>query len=96
MSQKGHLPIRTCIGCGKKRKKEEMIWLAQSLEGVIRVNGKKPHRGRGFYLCPDLQCLKMAKGRKKGVGVLGAMDVQSLLGKGLSERDSVCDRGGRE
>jgi predicted RNA-binding protein YlxR (DUF448 family) len=96
MKQKRHIPVRTCIGCRRKRKKEEMIWLAHSLGGVIRVDGRKPHQGRGFYLCPDLQCLKMAKGRKKGVEFLGTMDVQSLLGKGLSERDKVCDRGGRE
>ncbi len=73
-----------------------MIWLTHSAEGVMRVDGRKPHRGRGFYLCPNLQCLKMAKGRKKGVEFLGTMDAQSLLGKGLSEREKVCDRGGRE
>jgi predicted RNA-binding protein YlxR (DUF448 family) len=50
MSQKGHVPIRTCIGCRKKRKKEEMIWLAQSPEGVVVVNEREPHQGRGFYL----------------------------------------------
>ena len=36
MSKKGHVPIRTCIGCRKKRKKEEMIWLTQSPEGVVK------------------------------------------------------------
>ena len=70
-----------------------MIWLAQGPEGVIRVEDKKPHRGRGFYLCPDLQCLTMARGRKKAAELLGAMD---FLVKGFSVSDEVCERGGRE
>ncbi len=68
MSKRGHVPIRTCIGCREKRKREEMIWVAQTPEGVRMVNGKKPHQGRGFYVCPDLRCLNMAKKRNKGVG----------------------------
>lgn len=96
MTQKGHVPLRTCVGCRKKRGKDEMIWLAQSREGVIRVDGRKPHRGRGFYLCPDLQCLKMARGRKKAIEFLGTMDFQSLLIKDFSKSDRVCDRGGKE
>jgi len=96
MIPKRQIPIRTCIGCRKKRKKEEMIWLAHRPEGVIRVDGRKPHRGRGFYLCPDLQCLKMAKGRKKAVEFLGTMDFEFLLIKDFSKSDQVCDRGGRE
>ena len=69
MSGKGRVPVRTCIGCREKKKKEEMIWLAQGPAGVVVVNGKKPHQGRGFYLCPDLRCLNLAKKRRKGVGL---------------------------
>ena len=87
MTRKGDIPIRTCIGCRKKRKKEEMIWLAHGPEGVIRVERRKPHRGRGFYLCPDLQCLKMGKGRKKAVDFPETTDFQSYLVKGISMGD---------
>jgi predicted RNA-binding protein YlxR (DUF448 family) len=89
MSKKGHVPVRTCIGCGEKKKKEEMTWVAQGPEGMVWVNGKKPHQGRGFYLCPDLRCLNMAKKKKKGVGFLEAMDFHYPSAK-------VWDRGGRE
>ncbi len=95
MTEKRHVPLRTCIGCRKKREKEEMIWLVQSGEGVIRVDRRKPHRGRGFYLCPNLQCLKMAKGRKKAIESLGTMDFQSFLTKDFSKNDRVSDVGGR-
>jgi len=85
MSQKGDAPIRTCIGCRKKRKKEEMIWLTLSDEGVVVVNEKKPHPGRGFYLCPDLGCLNTAKKKKRGVGFLETMDFRYLSAKGFSK-----------
>jgi len=96
MTQKRHVPLRTCIGCRKKRKKEEMIWLAHHGEGVIRVDGRKPHRERGFYLCPDLQCLKMARGRKRAFEFLGTTDFQPLLIKDFSKSDRAWARGGRE
>ena len=81
MSKKGDVPIRTCIGCREKRKKEEMIWFAQSVEGVVRVNEKKPHHGRGFYLCPELGCFNRAKKRNRGVGLLETMDFRYLSAK---------------
>ena len=96
MTQKRHVPLRTCIGCRKKKRKEEMIWLAHSREGVIRADGRKLHRGRGFYLCPDFQCLKAARGRKKAVEFLGTVDFQSLFMQSLSNADQIHGGGGRE
>jgi len=83
MSKKGHVPTRTCMGCRKKRKKEELIWLTQSPEGVVRVNEKKPHPGRGFYLCPDLGCLHTAKKKNRGVRFLETMDFRVPSAKGF-------------
>jgi predicted RNA-binding protein YlxR (DUF448 family) len=74
-----------CIGCRAKKKKEEMIWLAESPAGVVAVNGKRPHKGRGFYLCRDLRCLNMAKKRRKGVGLLETMDFRFLSAKSFGE-----------
>jgi hypothetical protein len=71
------------MGCRKKRKKEEMIRLIQSPEGVIKVNEKKPHPGRGFYLCPDLGCLTMAKKKKRGIEFLETTDFQAPPVKGF-------------
>jgi predicted RNA-binding protein YlxR (DUF448 family) len=85
MSRKGHIPVRMCIGCRAKKKKEEMIWLAESSRGVGVVNGKKPHQGRGFYLCPDLRCLNMAKKRRKGIEFLEAGDFRFPSAKGFAE-----------
>jgi predicted RNA-binding protein YlxR (DUF448 family) len=93
MSQKGHVPVRMCIGCRAKKKKEEMIWLAERPTGVGVVNRKKPHQGRGFYLCPDLRCLNMAK--KKGVGVLATMDFRFPSAKGFAKDVKGWNTGGR-
>jgi len=85
MSKKSRVPVRTCIGCREKKKKEEMVWLAQSPAGVVVVNGKKPHQGRGFYLCPDLRCFNIAKKRRKGVRLLETMDFGFPSAKGFEE-----------
>jgi predicted RNA-binding protein YlxR (DUF448 family) len=81
MRKRGHIPIRTCIGCRRKRKKEEMIWLTQSPEGVVRVNQKKSHQGRGFYLCQDPECLALAKKRNRGVSFFGNDGFAASFGK---------------
>jgi predicted RNA-binding protein YlxR (DUF448 family) len=60
MSKKGHLPIRMCVGCRKRRKKEEMVRFKQGEDGILFVDEKKLN-GRGFYLCPDVTCLRLAQ-----------------------------------
>ncbi|HYA93571.1 MAG TPA: YlxR family protein [Thermodesulfobacteriota bacterium] len=82
MSRRGHNPIRTCVGCRKKRRKEEMIWLAQAPDGMVVVDAKKPHRGRGLYLCPDYECMNMAKKKNRGVGFLETTGFRRPSAKG--------------
>ncbi len=74
MSKRDHVPIRMCIGCRKKRKKDEMLQFIRGIDGVAFVNKKKRIDGRGFYLCPDIRCLKKAEKKERGLGSLGAVD----------------------
>jgi predicted RNA-binding protein YlxR (DUF448 family) len=83
MSKKEHVPIRMCIGCRRKRKKEEMLRFIKGIDGVVFVNEKKRINGRGFYLCPDLICFKMAQKKERWVGSLGSMDLLYPLKEGL-------------
>ena len=55
---KGHIPLRTCIACGEKRNKKELIRLAldQGNRVVRDDSGKK--QGRGAYICKSDHCLK--------------------------------------
>jgi predicted RNA-binding protein YlxR (DUF448 family) len=84
-----------CIGCRAKKKKEEMIWLAESPAGVVAVSGKKPHQGRGFYLCPNLRCLSMAKKKRKEMGFLETRDFRSLSTKNFGKDVKELNAGGR-
>jgi predicted RNA-binding protein YlxR (DUF448 family) len=65
MSKKRHVPIRTCIGCRRKKKKGGMLRFAQTIDGVMVADEKKRMNGRGFYLCPDLICFKMAQKKER-------------------------------
>ena len=73
MSKGDHVPIRTCIGCRKKRKKEEMLRFIKGIDGVVFAKRKKNVDGRGFYLCPDLLCFKKGEKKEKWVGTLKGM-----------------------
>ena len=61
MSKEVHIPMRMCVGCRKKRKKEEMVRFKTGEDGILLMDEKKKLNGRGFYLCPDLACLRLAQ-----------------------------------
>jgi len=65
MSRKGHIPIRMCIGCRKRKKKQEMVRFTRKADGTVWFDEGKKESARGFYLCPDLICLRMAKRDRK-------------------------------
>jgi len=67
-----------------------MIGLILGPEGVIKVNQRMPHQGRGVYLCPDLGCFHRAEKKHRGVGFLETMEFQILLAKStLKEREGM-------
>ena len=53
---KGHIPIRTCISCGAKRPKHELIRISMDTAGRLKkdFSGKMP--GRGAYVCQRRSC----------------------------------------
>lgn len=53
-------PLRTCIGCRKKRAKSTLIRLALDEEGQVVWDMKQILPGRGAYLCSSRGCLKAA------------------------------------
>lgn len=61
MSRKGHIPVRTCIGCRKRREKGELLRFILTADGKAQQAEKKGQSGRGVYLCPDERCLKTAR-----------------------------------
>jgi len=58
MTKVGHTPLRRCLGCRKRRKKDELIRLVYvGGRGVVMDAGHKMP-GRGAYLCNDAGCLR--------------------------------------
>jgi predicted RNA-binding protein YlxR (DUF448 family) len=61
---KGHIPIRTCICCGAKRGKKDLIRLAL-VAGVVVQDISGQLKGRGAYVCADKSCLIGLKTSKR-------------------------------
>ncbi len=66
-----------CIGCRRRRKKEEMIRITKSVDGMALIDEKKHLNGRGFYLCPNRMCLEMAW-KKNRMGRITGMEESSV------------------
>lgn len=58
---KGHIPIRTCICCGAKRGKKELLRLILDAGGVVVRDVGRQGEGRGAYVCADKSCLTALK-----------------------------------
>ncbi|MBI2866287.1 MAG: YlxR family protein [Chloroflexi bacterium] len=65
MASKGHFPERTCVGCGDKRPKGQLVRVVRGPAGDVGVDpvGRLP--GRGAYFCRFQECweLGVRKGR---------------------------------
>ena len=59
------LPQRTCIGCGIKKNKKELIRVVNDKEGNINIDRTGKANGRGAYLCDNVECLEKAVKSKK-------------------------------
>ena len=58
-------PQRTCIGCGSKKDKKDLIRIVHNKEGEIAMDRTSKMPGRGAYLCDKIECLEKAIKTKK-------------------------------
>ena len=60
-----HIPQRTCVACRRTTAKRELVRLRRTPEGGVEVDPTGKRSGRGAYLCPALDCWRLAiqKGR---------------------------------
>ena len=54
---------RTCLGCGRKTDKTELLRLVVDQEQIV-LDPRQDRPGRGAYLCPNVACFALA-GKKK-------------------------------
>ena len=54
-------PLRKCTGCGEMKPTKELVRVVKSPEGEVSLDltGRKP--GRGAYVCPRVDCLRLAR-----------------------------------
>jgi uncharacterized protein len=58
MRAKGHIPVRTCISCGRKRSKIDLIKLITDDENRLVRDNSGRIKGRGGYVCNAQPCLE--------------------------------------
>ncbi|MFH1312263.1 MAG: YlxR family protein [Candidatus Eisenbacteria bacterium] len=93
--RKGHVPVRTCIGCHKRGPKQDLLRLVSTKDG-LKIGDAD---GRGFYLCRDVECLVRAGKNNRMKRSLGRplSDLESAVlmreVSGQNGVDGACDKG---
>jgi len=54
-----------CLGCNEMKPKKELIRVVRSPEGVISLDTTGKKSGRGAYVCPNAECLRLARKSRK-------------------------------
>ncbi len=72
-----HVPLRSCSICRVKGSKYNLIRIVKSPDNqpVIDISGKLP--GRGAYICPDSECIELAKKSGRLAHILGVRNIDS-------------------
>ena len=52
--------MRQCTGCREMKSKREMIRVIRTTENEICIDATGRKNGRGAYICPNMDCLKLA------------------------------------
>lgn len=65
MKSKGHTPVRTCVSCGAKRRKNDLIKLVVDHENRLIRDDSGGLKGRGAYVCDAPPCLERLLNNKR-------------------------------
>ena len=76
----GHVPIRTCVICRKKKNKEELIRLVLDKDNRIVIDELQKKEGRGIYLCSNDTSCKEKFTRIKGLNRFFRTDRKVVTG----------------
>ena len=61
MSAQKKSPQRSCCGCREQFDKADLARVLRTPEGNITLDRTGRANGRGAYLCPNANCLKLAR-----------------------------------
>ena len=65
MAEVKKIPMRMCLGCNEMKPKKELIRVVRSPEGEISLDTTGKKSGRGAYVCPNAECLRLARKSRK-------------------------------
>ena len=63
--QKKKIPLRKCTGCGEMKPKKELVRVVKTPDDEVLIDLTGRINGRGAYICPNAQCLKIARKSKR-------------------------------
>ncbi len=79
MPKSRHIPERSCVACGSKMPKGQLVRIVKAGQGPITVDTTGREPGRGAYLCHTPDCWDRAIGK----GALERSFKQSLSAQDL-------------
>ena len=79
MPKNRHVPERSCVACGAKKPKAQLVRVVRTTDGPVIVDATGREPGRGAYLCHVPDCW----GRALGKGALERSFKQNLSGQDL-------------
>ena len=56
MARQKHTPLRTCVSCGTKAAKRELLRIVASKDGGVQLDPSGKADGRGAYVCRGGDC----------------------------------------
>jgi predicted RNA-binding protein YlxR (DUF448 family) len=78
-----HTPERSCIACGRKLPKRELVRIVRAADGQVVVDPTGKANGRGSYLCKTGKCWEQGVRRgslERGLrSPLSAKDKEALM-----------------
>ncbi len=86
------IPMRQCTGCREMKSKREMIRVIRTTENEICIDATGRKNGRGAYICPNMDCLKLAI-KNRGLERSLKMAIPESVYQQLEEEMSHIDKG---
>ena len=60
--------FRICVGCGQAKHKKELLRIIKCPGNLLAIDFEQKKPGRGAYICPKMECVKLAN--RSGTNVL--------------------------